>query len=80
MSSNSRAVHYVTAAALYRQQQKRAAREWAAEEEEEEMTPEDSTSARVSPMNEMTNSLNALALIQDELEASQDVVMGEKVP
>ena len=44
MSSNSRAVHYVTAAALYGQQQRRAAREQAAEEEEEEVAPEDSAS------------------------------------
>ena len=63
MSSNSRAVHYVTAATLYGQQQQRAAREHA---EEEEVAPEDSASARVSPTNEVTNSLNALALIHDE--------------
>ena len=78
MSSNSRAVHYTTAAALYGQQQRRAARERAAEEEE--VAPEDSASARVSPTNEVTNSLDTLALIRDELEASEDVVMGEEVP
>ena len=80
MSSNSWAVHYVTAAALYGQQQRRAARERAAEEEEEEVAPEDSASARVSPTNEVTNSLDALALIHDELAASKDIVMGEEVP
>ena len=80
MSSNSRAVHYITAAALYGQQQRRAARERAAAEEEEEVAPEDSASARVSPTNEVTNSLDALALIRDELAASEDVVMGEEVP
>ena len=79
MSSNSRAIHYVTVAALYGQQQQRAARERAAEEEEE-VAPEDSASARVSPTNEATNSLNALALIHDELEVNEDVVMGEEVP
>ena len=79
MSSNSRAVHYVTAAALYGQQQRRAAREQAAAEEEE-VVPEDSASAQVSPTNEVTNSLNALALIQDELAASEDVIIGEEVP
>ena len=79
MSSNSRAVHYVTAAALYRQQQRRAARERAAEEGEEEVAPEDSASARVSPTNEVTNSLDTLTLIRDELTASEDVVMGEEV-
>ena len=78
MSSNSRAVHYVTAAALYGQQQRRAARERAAEEEE--VAPKDSASARVSPTNEVTNSLDTLALIHDELAASEDVVMGEEVP
>ena len=80
MSSNSRAVHYVTAATLYGQQQRRAARERAAEEEEEEVAPEDSASAQVSPTNEVTNSLDALALIRDELAASEDIVMGEEVP
>ena len=80
MSSNSRAVHYVTAAALYGQQQRRAARERAAAEEEEEVAPKDSASARVSPTNEVTNSLDALALICDELAASEDVVMGEEIP
>ena len=80
MSSNSRAVHYVTAAALYGQQQRRAARERAAEEGEEEVAPEDSASARVSPTNEVTNSLDALALIHDELAASEDIVMGDEVP
>ena len=82
MSSNSRAVHYVTAAALYGQQQRRAARERAAEEveEEEEVAPEDSASARISPTNEVTNSLDALALIRNELAASEDVVMGEEIP
>ena len=80
MSSNSRAVHYVTAAALYRQQQRRAARERAAAEEDEEVAPEDSASAQVSPTNEVTNSLDALALIRDELAASEDIVMGEEVP
>ena len=80
MSSNSRAVHYVTAAALYRQQQRRAAREQTTEEEEEEVAPEDSTSAQISPTNEVANSLDALALIRDELEASHNVVMGEEVP
>ena len=79
MSSNSRAVHYITAAALYGQQQRRAARERATEEEEE-VAPEDSASARVSPMNEVTNSLDALTLIRDELETNQDVVIGEEVP
>ena len=79
MSSNSRVVHYVTAAALYGQQQQRAAREWAAEEEEE-VTPKDSASARVSPTNEVTNSLDTLALIHDELAASKDVIMGEEIP
>ena len=78
LSSNSRAVHYTTAAALYRQQQRRTARERAAEEEE--VTPEDSASARVSPTNEVTNSLDALALIRDELEVNEDVVMGEEIP
>ena len=80
MSSNSQAVHYVTVAALYRQQQRRAAREQAAAEEEEEVAPEDSASARVSPTNEVTNSLDALALIRDKLAASEDIVMGEEVP
>ena len=79
MSSNSRAVHYVTAAALYGQQQRRAARERAVEEEDE-VTPEDRASARVSPTTEGTNSLDALALIRDELEANGDIVMGEEVP
>ena len=79
MSSNSRAVHYTTTAALYGQQQRRAARERAAEEEEE-VAPEDSASARVSPTNEVTNSLNALALIRNELEANEDVVMGDEIP
>ena len=79
MSSNSRAVHYVTAAALYGQQQRRAAKERAATEEEE-VTPEDSASARVSPTNEVTNSLDALALIHNELAASEDIVMGEEAP
>ena len=79
MSSNSWAVHYVTAAAMYGQQQRRAARERVAEEEEE-VTPEDSASARVSPTNEVTNSLDALALIHDELAASKDVIMGKEVP
>ena len=78
MSSNSRAIHYVTAAALYGQQQRRAAREQAAAEEE--VAPKDSTSARVSPTNEVMNSLDALALIRDELAASEDVIMGEEVP
>ena len=78
MSSNSRAVHYTTVAALYGQQQRRAARERAAEEEE--VAPEDSASARVSPTNEVTNSLDALALIRDELEANEDIVMGEEIP
>ena len=80
MSSNSQAVHYITAAALYGQQQRRAAREQAAEEEEREVAPEDSAIARVSPTNEVTNSLDALALIRDEFSASEDVVMGEEVP
>ena len=84
MSSNSRAVHYVTAAALYGQQQRRAARERAAEEEEDEeekeVAPEDSASARVSPTNEVTNSLDTLTLIHDELVASEDVIMGEEIP
>ena len=80
MSSNSRAVHYVTAATLYGQQQRRAARERAATEEDEEVAPEDSASTRVSPTNEVTNSLDALALIRDELAVSEDVVMGEEVP
>ena len=82
MSSNSQAVHYITVAALYGQQQRRAAREQAAEEEEEEgkVAPEDSASARVSPTNEVTNFLDALALICDELAASEDVVIGEEVP
>ena len=79
MSSNSRAIHYVTMAALYGQQQQRVARERAAEEEEE-VAPEDSASARVSPTNEVTNSLDALALIRDELEANEDIVMGEEIP
>ena len=79
MSSNSRAVHYTTAAALYGQQQRRAARERAAEEEEE-VAPEDSASAQVSPTNKVTNSLDTLALIRDELEASEDIVMGEDIP
>ena len=55
------------------------AREWAAEEEEE-VAPKDSTSAQVSPTNEVTYSLDALALIRDELVASEDVVMSEEVP
>ena len=80
MSSNSRAVHYITAAALYGQQRRRAAREQAAAEEEEEVAPEDSASARVSLTNEVANSLDTLALIRDELEASEDVVMGEEIP
>ena len=42
--------------------------------------PKDSASARVSPTNEVTNSLDALALIRDELEANEDVVMGEEIP
>ena len=79
MSSNSRAVHYVTTAALYGQQQRRRDRECAAEEEEE-VAPEDSASAQVSPTNEVTNSLDTLALIRDELEANEDVIMGEEVP
>ena len=80
MSSNSRAVHYITMAALYGQQQRRAARERATEKEEEEVSPEDSASAWVSPTNEVTNSLDALTLIRDELAASEDIVMGEEVP
>ena len=67
-------------ATLYGQQQRRVARERATEEEEEEVTPEDSASAQVSPTNEVTNSLDALALIRDKLAASEDVVMGEEVP
>ena len=78
MSSNFRAVHYVTAAALYGQQQCRRDREHVAEEEEE-IVPEDSASARVSPTNEVTNSLDALALIRDKLEANEDVIMGEEI-
>ena len=31
-------------------------------------------------MNEVTNSLNTLALIRDKLAASEDVVMGEEIP
>ena len=80
MSSNARAVHYTTAAALYGQRQRRAARERAAEEEEEEVVPEDSASTWVSPTNGVTNSLDTLALICDELAASEDIVMGEEVP
>ena len=79
-SSNSRAVHYVTAAALYGQQQRRTAREQAAEEEEKEVAPEDSASARVSPTNEVTNSFDTLALIRDELAASEDIVMSKEAP
>ena len=78
MSSNSRAVHYITAATLYGQQQRRAAREQATDEEEE-VTPEDSASAWVSPTNEVTNSLDALILIRNKLAASEDIVMGEEV-
>ena len=44
------------------------------------MAPEDSASAQVSPTNEVTNSLDALALIRDELAASKDIVMGEEIP
>ena len=44
------------------------------------MVPEDSASARVSPTHEVTNSLDALALICDELAASEDIVMGEEIP
>ena len=64
---------------MYGQQLQRAARERAAEEEEE-VAPKDSTSAWVSPTNEVINSLDAFALIHDELTASEDVVMGEEVP
>ena len=31
-------------------------------------------------MNEVTNSLDALALIRDKLVASEDIVMGEEIP
>ena len=79
-NSNSRAVHYVTTAALYGQQQRRAAREQAAAEEEEEVALEDSASAQVSPTSEVTNSLDTLALIRDELEANEDIVMGKEIP
>ena len=79
LSSNSQAIHYVTAVALYGQQQQRADREQAAEEEEE-VAPEDSASAQVSPTNEVTNSLDTLALIHDKLAASEDVIMGKEVP
>ena len=44
------------------------------------MAPEDSASARVSPTNEVINSLDALALICNELAASEDVVMGKEIP
>ena len=66
-------------AALYGQQQRRKDRERAAEEEEE-IVSEDSASTRVSPTNEVTNSLDALALIHDELAASEDVIMEEEAP
>ena len=48
--------------------------------EEEEVAPEDSASTRVSPTNEVTNSLDALALICDELASNEDVAMEEEAP
>ena len=44
------------------------------------MAPEDSASARVSSTNEVTNSLDALTLIRDELANNKDVVMYEEGP
>ena len=44
------------------------------------MAPEDSASARVSSTNEVTNSLDALTLIRDELANNKDVVMDEEGP
>ena len=44
------------------------------------MTPKDSASAQVSLTNEVTNSLDALALIRDELANNEDVAMDEEVP
>ena len=44
------------------------------------MAPKDSASAQISPTNEVTNSLDALTLICDELVASADVIMGEEIP
>ena len=44
------------------------------------MAPEDSTSARVSLTNEVTNSLDALTLIRNELANNQDVIMDEGGP
>ena len=79
ISSNSRAVHYVTAAALHGQEQWRAARR-RAEEEEEEVTLKDSASAQVSPTNKVTNSLDALTLICDELVNNEDIIMDEEGP
>ena len=64
---------------MYGQEQQEAARRQA-EEEEEEVTPEDSASAQVSPTNEVTNSLNALALLHNKLENNEDVVMDEEGP
>ena len=78
MSSNSRAVHYVTVATLYGQQQRRAARERATEEEK--VAPKDSANAWVSPTNKVTNSLDALALICDELANNEDVIMDKEGP
>ena len=44
------------------------------------MTPEDSASAQVSPTNEVTNSLDTLALIRDKLANNEDVIMDEEGP
>ena len=79
MSSNSQVVHYVMAATLHGQKQREAARR-RAEEEEEEVMPKDSASACVSLMNEVTNSLDALALLRDELENNEDVIMDDEGP
>ena len=44
------------------------------------MAPEDSASAQVSPTNEVTNSLDALALICDKLANNEDIIMDEEGP
>ena len=44
------------------------------------MTPEDSASTRISPTNKVTNSLDTLTLLHDELENNKDVIMDEEGP
>ena len=62
---------------MYGQMQREAVRCNAREEEEveDDVAPEVSASARVSPANEVTNSLDALALICDEIITNEDVIM-----